>query len=148
MFAPRYFPQRHFAPRYFPPGIGVVVAEVEYGGNQFLVFRPILEPLESQIPVGKEVMPYLRMSDTDFIIDGKKYDLVEQRTPQQILADTPNLGEILDEAVEKMGITRRNAKKELYNQIIKSLKDAEGLKESVFSDDEEIIYILVATDDL
>jgi hypothetical protein len=50
--------------------------------------------------------------------------------------------------VEKLGISRRQAKRELYKQVIKALKEVESLKDSVFNDDEEIIMILVATDDL
>lgn len=138
--------------------IGVVIAEGEtdFGGSQFgdkknrpfLVFKPITEELLSQLPVDAKVLPYVQETDTEFVIDGKKYELVEQRTPAEIIKAAPNVDKLLNEAVEKLGITRRKAKKELYNEVIKSLKEVESVKESVFNDDDEIIMILIATDDI
>lgn len=135
--------------------LGVVIAEGEtdFGGSQFpdrpwLVFKPITEELLSQLPVDAKVLEYTQDSETEFIIDGKKYELVEKRTPSEIIKAAPDVDKLLDKAVEKLGITRRKAKRELYNEVIKNLKEVESVKESVFNDDEEIIMILVATDDI
>jgi hypothetical protein len=128
---------------------GEVLAVVEDGGGrQFVVFRQITEPLEHQIPVDREVLYYTQETETEFIIDNKRYELVAQRTPAEILDQTPNLEGILTDAALKMGVSRRKAKKELYNQIIQTLNMNEQLKYSLFSDDEEIIMILVATDEV
>jgi len=131
-------------------GIALFTPEDEFGGRQFplLIFKPILEPLDSQLHVDKKVLPYIQTGETEFVIDGKKYDLVEKKKPSEIINSYDDVDKLLDKAVEKMGITRRKAKKELYNQVITKLKASEDLKESVFNDDEEIIMILVATDDL
>jgi hypothetical protein len=127
---------------------GVVLAEENLGGNQFLVFKPILDPLKEQIQVDQKVAPYFQETETEFVIDGKKYELVTTRSPSEIIKAAPDIERILDEAATKMGITRRKAKKELYKQIIKELQAVETIKKSVFNDDEEIIMILVATDDI
>jgi len=50
--------------------------------------------------------------------------------------------------VEKLGITERKARRELFNRVLKERKKVEKIKESVFNDDDEIIAILIATDDL
>lgn len=130
--------------------LGVVITDGgdNFGGSQFLAFHPITDELASQIPVDKKVLPYLQLSDTELVVDGKKYTLVAERTPSEILKSRDDIEDILDEAVEKMGISRRKAKKELYNRIIQELNTAEEVKRSVFNDDEEIIMILVATDDI
>lgn len=137
-------------------GVIIVAPEEDFGGAQFpdkkqypwLIFKPITEELLSQLPVDAKVMPYVQETDTEFIIDGKKYELVEQRTPSEIIKAAPNVDRILDEAVEKLGITKRQAKKELFDEVVKNLKEVESVKDSVFNDDEEIIMILVATDDI
>jgi hypothetical protein len=126
----------------------VVVPETEFGGHQFLVFKPIIDILKTQIPVDAEVIPYLATSDTQFEIDGKTYDIVARRSPSEIIKGVKDIERILDEAVEKLGISRRKAKQELYKQVIEELKMVESVKDSVFNDDEEIIMILVATDDI
>lgn len=130
--------------------VGVIVADggTDFGGSQFLAFKPITDELAQQLPVEAKVLPYLQLSDTELVVDGKKYTLVAERTPSEIIKSRADIEEILDNAVEKMGISRRNAKKELYNHIIKELKAAEKVKQSIFNDDEEIIMILVATDDI
>jgi hypothetical protein len=129
-------------------GLGVVVAQERTGGHQFLAFKPILNQLKKQIPVDAEIITYYQTDDKEFVIDGKTYALVAKRTPKEIIDETPGIDSILADAANKMGVTRRNAKKKLYNQIIKVLKEAESIKESTFIDDEELIMILVATDDL
>jgi len=127
---------------------GIVIEEENLGGSQFLAFKPILAPLSTQIQVDQRVASMVQESETDFVIDGKKYELVTTRTPSEIIKAAPNIERILDEAAEKMGVTRRQAKKELYKQVIKELQAVETVKQSVFNDDEEIIMILVATDDI
>lgn len=126
----------------------IVLSEIEFGGRQFVTFTPVRELLQSQIPVDQVVLDYTQETETELVIDGKNYDLVAYKTPSEIIRDTPNVDLLVDEAVEKMGISRRKAKKELYNLIIAELNTAEELKRSVFDDDEEIIMILVATDDI
>lgn len=137
--------------------LGVICFGVVLGGGRqfpdeavrpFLIFKPVTDIVASQLPVSAEVLPYLQETETEFIIDGKKYELVEKRTPSEIIKTAPDVDKILDEAVEKLGITKRKAKKELYNEVIKNLKEVESIKDSVFNDDEEIIMILVATDDI
>ena len=132
----------------FCQGVVVLDGGDNFGGSQFLAFKPITDELADQLPVDKKVLPYLQLSETELIVDGKKYTLVAERTPSEIIKGRADIDEILDDAVEKMGISRRNAKKELYNHIIKELNQAEELKRSIFNDDEEIIMILVATDDI
>jgi hypothetical protein len=130
---------------------GIIVvppAETEFGGHQFLVFKPITDIIKSQLPVDAEVVPYLATSDTQLEIDGKTYDIVARRSPSEIIKGVKDIERILDDAVEKLGISRRKAKQELYKQVIEELKMVESLKDSVFNDDEEIIMILVATDDI
>ncbi len=127
---------------------GIVIEKKEFGGRQFLIFQPITELVRQQLPVDEKVLPFLAGTETEFLIDGKKYELVVKRTPKEIINAVDNIDAILDKAVEKMGVTRRKAKKELYNQIIDALKEAESIKESLFDDDEEIIMILMATDDI
>lgn len=150
MFTPQFFPEQYFAPQYFPPALGLVLAE--YGGAQFgekyIAFVPLQEMLLQQIPVDANVLEYTKETDTEFVIDGKKYELVEQRTPSEIIREYKKTEELLDDIIEKTGLTRRKAKKELYNEIIETLNQVEEVKESVFQDDEEIIMILMATDDL
>jgi len=131
--------------------IGAVLVpeeETEFGGHQFLVFKPITDIIKTQIPVDAEVVPYLAKTDPQFEIDGKTYDIVARRTPSEIIKGAKDIERILDEAVEKLGISRRKAKQELYKQVIEEMKMVESLKDSVFNDDEEIIMSLVATDDL
>lgn len=128
--------------------LGVFCVRVEFGGRQFLVFKPLTDLIEHQLPVGTEVIKQASGVETELIIDGEKYEFVAKRTPKQILYEYPKLDDLLDEAVEKMGITRRKAKKELYNRVIEALNKAESVKESVFVDDEQIIMILVASDDI
>lgn len=137
--------------------VGVVIeppapAPEELGGAQFrnplIAFKPITDPLKTQIPVDAKVAEMVAESDTEFVIDGKAYTLVEKRTPSEIIAAAPEIDRILDEVSEKLGTSRRKARKELYNSIIEELKASEQLKQSIFNDDEEIIMILVATDDL
>ena len=127
---------------------GIQVAAVNIGGRQFLAFKPVSDLLEHQIPVDESVFFYSQESDTEFVIDGVKYDLVAQQTPAEIIANFPNMEEILDEAAENMGVSRRKAKKELYNLIIDQLNASEELKRSIFNDDDEILMILVATDEI
>jgi hypothetical protein len=90
----------------------------------------------------------LATTDTQLEIDGKTYDLVARRSPSEIIKGAKDIERILDEAVGKLGISRRKAKQELYKQVIEELKMVESLKDSVFNDDDEIIMILVATDDI
>lgn len=146
-FATQHWASQHWATQHYV-GIGVVVADIEFGGHQFLVFQPILQPLTEEMQVGKNALPYLQKSETEIEIDGKDYKFVAQKSPSEIIKAAPDINRILDSAAKKLGITRRKAKKELYNQIIKELKKVESVKESVFNDDEEIIMILVATDDI
>jgi hypothetical protein len=126
----------------------VLVAETEFGGNQFLIFKPILDEVAAQMFVGDKVLPYLQISDTEVIVDGKKYTMVAQRSPSEIIRGTPGIDGILAEAVDKLGVSKRNARSMLFDEIIKELKKVEKVKESVFNDDDQIIMILVATDDL
>lgn len=148
MFTARYFTPRYFTPRFWPPaGVGVLV-EVEFGGRQFVGFIPLSEMLQRQIPVSAEVVKYTRETETELVIEGKKYELVAERTPSQIIREFPGIDDILDDAVEKLGTSRRKARKDLYNLVIEELKAAEDVKRSVFQDDEEILMILVATDDI
>ena len=142
-----YYATGYYAPAYYMRGI-IIVPATEFGGHQFLVFKPITDILKTQMPVDAEVVQYLAKSDTQIEIDGKTYDLVARRTPSEIIKGVKDIERILDEAVEKLGISRRNAKRELHKQVIEELKVVESLKESVFNDDEEIIMILVATDDI
>ena len=127
---------------------GRVLVKKEYGGKQFLVFEPIVDAVKHQLPVDDTVLPYFQQTETEFIIDGQKYELVVKRSPKEIIDAIDNIDEVLDEAAEKMGATRRKAKKELYNQVIDALNEVEAVKDSLFTDDEEIIMILMATDDL
>lgn len=128
-------------------GKGVLIP-VEFGGNQFLAFKPITDILKEQLPVDAHVLPYIQKSDIEFEIDGKAYQLVPRRTPKEIIDSAPDIDRILDEAMEKLGVSRRKARQELYKQVIDELQSVESIKGSVFNDDEEIIMILVATDDL
>lgn len=138
--------------------VGVIIAEGEadFGGSQFpdkkknpfVVFKPITEPLKGEMPVDAKYMSYIGDSENEVEIDGKSYTIVEARTPSEIISEAENLNEILDEAVDKLGVSRRKAKKALFDEVIKELKKVEKVKQSVFNDDEEIIMILVATDDL
>lgn len=148
MFAPRYFAPRYYAPKFWPPGLGLVVVEKEFGGRQFVGFIPLAEMLRQQIPVNAEIIQYTQETETEFIIDGKRYELVQERSPSQIIRDYPEMDKILDEAAKKMGTSRRKAKKELYNLIIEELKASQELKESIFDDDEDILMILVASDEI
>jgi len=116
--------------------------------NPFVIFKPILEPLEGEMPVDAKYLTYIGDSENEVEIDGKTYKIVEARTPSEIIKAAPELNEILDEAVDKLGLSRRNARKLLFDEVIKELKKVEKVKESVFNDDEEIVMILVATDDL
>jgi hypothetical protein len=129
-------------------GVFCVAVAVDFGGHQFLAFKKILDPIAGQMQVGNEVLPFTRTAETEFEIDDKTYTLVAKQTPSEIISATPDIDKILDHAAKSMGITRRKAKRLLFNEIIKELKKVETVKQSVFNDDEEIIMILVATDDL
>ncbi len=129
--------------------VGVLIPiETEFGGSQFYAFVPLKEMLRRQIPVGTEIVEYTMGTETELVIDGKKYELVAKKTPTEIIKEYDKTEEILTEAVEKLGVSRRKAKKELYNLIIDELNRAEAIKQSVFDDDEEILMILVATDEI
>ena len=125
-----------------------LVAEVEFGGHQFLAFQPILWPLTQEMQVDERVLPYLKLTETEFEIDDKSYTLVAEKTPSEIISSAPDIDKILDRAAKSMGITRREAKRRLFDKIIKELKKVETIKQSVFNDDDEIIMVLVATDDI
>jgi len=121
---------------------------VNLGGHQFLAFQKILDPLAEQIQVEDDVLPYLQLTETEFEIDEKPYTLVAKQTPSEIISTTDDIDNILDRAAKSMGITRRQAKRVLFEEIIKELKKVETIKKSVFNDDDEIIMVLVATDDI
>ena len=123
---------------------------LDTGGNQFLVFKPILDSIKSQLPIdmNQNVIDYANIADTEFEIDDKKYTLVPRRTPEDIIKGINDVENIVAAAAAKAGIPHEKAKEELYNQILKELKQVEELKNSVFNDDEEIIMILIAADAL
>lgn len=148
MYETGYYATEHYATGYYMRGVGVVLGGSQFAGHELLVFKPILDLLKSELPVDAEVIPYSAKTETEFEIDGKSYKLVAKRTPSEIIKASPDIEKILDRAAKKLGISRRRAKKELYKQIIKELKKVESVKDSVFNDDEEIIMILVATDDI
>ncbi len=125
-----------------------LAVEVNLGGHQFLAFRKILDPLAEQMQVGDEVLEFLQLTETEFEIDEKPYTLVARQTPSEIISTAPDIDKILERAAKSMGITRRQAKRLLFDEIIKELKKVETVKQSVFNDDDEIIMILVATDDI
>lgn len=129
-------------------GVGVAVGGVDFGGHQFLLFQPILQPLSEEMSVDLAVIPYLQKTETEMEIDGKPYKLVASKTPSEIIKAAPDIDNILDQAAKKLGISKRKAKQRLYKEIIKELGAVESIKKSVFNDDEEIIMILVATDDI
>lgn len=126
----------------------IVAAVVNLGGHQFLVFKKILDPLAEQIQVSDEVLQFTQLTETEFEIDEKPYTLVARQTPSEIISATPDIDKILERAAKSMGITRRQVKRVLFDEIIKELKKVETIKQSVFNDDDEIIMILVATDDI
>lgn len=153
MFPPNYFGDRHFGPNYWPPQLGIVLStDDNLGGSQFnenpfLVFKPIVSPIKGQLPIGINPIEFSG-SDTEIIIDDQPYGVVARKTPQEIIRDYEDLADILDKAVDKLGISRPTAASELYKQVDKALKQVEELKNTVFNDDEEIIMILIAADAL
>lgn len=120
----------------------------DFGGKQFLSFRKITEPLEKEMQIDSNLLTYIGGSENEVEVDGKTYKIVAHRSPTEIINEAENLDEILAEAVDKLGITKRKARKMLFNEVIEGLKKVEKVKESVFNDDEEIIMILVAVDDI
>ena len=129
-------------------GVHCIAVVVNLGGHQFLVFRKILDPLAEQIQVSDEVLQFSQLTETEFEIDEKLYTLVARQTPSEIISAAPDIDKILERAAKSMGITRRQAKRRLFEEVIKELKKVETVKQSVFNDDDEIIMILVATDDI
>lgn len=81
-------------------------------------------------------------------IDGRPFELEPYVAPSEFMKQTPEVGKAIDRAMRELGISRRRATRALFKKIVKEREKVEKLKESVFNDDEEIITILVATDDI
>jgi hypothetical protein len=128
--------------------LGVFCGEVIFGGNQFLVFKPILDAIKTQLPIDASIVQYEQISDTEFEIDGKQYGLIPRRTPEDVIKGVKDVEKIIAKAAREAGVSNDKAREELYNRILEELKTVEEFKKSVFNDDEEIIMILIATDAL
>ena len=92
--------------------------------------------------------PYFKIQDVEMEIDGKSYDLEPYVSPSEFMRSSPDVIRAIDRAVRELGISRRRATRALFKKIVQEREKVEKLKESVFNDDEEIITILVATDDI
>lgn len=128
-------------------------AEVVYGGSQFqknplVVFRPIIDSIKDQIQVRGDLVDYYPISDTELEIDGKKYVVVPQQTPDEIINGLKDVAKVLERAAKELGSTKDAARKELYTQIADQIKASDEMKATVFNDDNEILMILVAADEL
>jgi len=133
------------------PVIPLVVDD--FGGSQFQRLVPISELFDEIVkPVAQTL--YLPedadrgVEDVELEIDGQSYALKPYQTPTEFIDAAPGVEAAIKQAVEKLGITERKARRELFNRVLKERKKVEKIKESVFNDDDEIIAILIATDDL
>ena len=126
--------------------LGVFCGEIVYGGNQFLVFKPIIDAIKGEIPIDKNLVSVVELSETEFEIDGRKYTLVPSRTPDEIIKSIQDVEDIIVAAAKAEGVTPNYARDALYDRVLNEIKGLEELKHSVFNDDEEIIMILIATD--
>lgn len=125
---------------------GVFCGDVVFGGNQFLVFKPILDAIKGQIQIDQNLVSYEKLSEVKVEIDGKEYEIVEPKTPGEIIKSIADVERVIREAAEDERIPPSRAKRELYTRILDEIKKVEEIKRTVFNDDEEVVMILVASD--
>ena len=156
MFAPSFFAPTFFTPIFWPPSSGLVITpEENFGGNQFLVFKPLLDSIKGKIPINEEslasnekIVAYFQSSANEIEIDGKAYGIVRNQTPEQIISGIKDVGKIIEAAAAETGISYDEAEKALYDQVVSAMAEVEEIKASIFNDDGEIIMILIALDEL
>lgn len=119
-------------------------------GGQFEdYFKPVLIPISEMMRIDtKQLASGLEIGDTEIEIDDKSYRLVAKTTPSEIIRSHSDVAENINKIVERIRVKPRQVKRALFDNVIKELKKVETVKESVFNDDEEIIMVLVATDDI
>lgn len=131
----------------------IPLVEEDIGGSQFQRLVPISELFDEIVKPIAQTM-YLsedteaRLEDVELEIDDQTYDLKPYQTPTEFIKSAPGVEAAIKQAVDKLGITERKARRELFDRVLKERKKVEKIKESVFNDDDEIIAILIATDDL
>lgn len=129
---------------------GVPPAPEEQRGGSKNVPQWYDEPVErvGKVMYVRPKRPYFKIQDVEMEIDGKSYDLEPYISPSEFMRSSPDVIRAIDRAVRELGISRRRATRALFKKIVQEREKVEKLKESVFNDDEEIITILVATDDI
>jgi len=134
-------------------GLGVRFQVDDFGGSQFQRLVPISELFDDIVKPITQTM-YLpqdadrEVEDVELEIEDQTYNLKPYQTPTEFIDAAPGVEAAIKQAVEKLGISERKARRELFNRVLKERKKVEKIKESVFNDDDEIIAILIATDDL
>lgn len=131
----------------------VIPEVVDIGGSQFQRLVPISELFDDIVKPIAQTM-YLPqdadrgVEDVELEIEDQTYDLKPYQTPTEFIKAAPGVEAAIKRAVDKLGISERKARRELFARVLKERKKVEKIKESVFNDDDEIIAILIATDDL
>lgn len=112
------------------------------------IFKDVITPISKTMYVKRAKEPYFAIKDVELEIDGKPFDLAEWEPPSAFIREAPGVAEAIDRAAEKMGVSQRKARQKLFDLILDERKKVESVKQSLFNDDEEIIAILLATDDI
>jgi len=129
----------------------------EYGGGQFnsgyLVFQPVIKQVENKLPVSGLDVESLEESDINlddvvFDSDGESYGLQIDKSAESTLNELKDVDAVIQKAASAISVPKSAIRKKLIEIVSEELKKNRDIKIALFSDDDEIIEILLLTGEL